>query len=74
MKQRAAQRIQVAAHVDVAGVASLLGADVVERAQRHSALGQPIVAAALEPTCQAHVDQLGPPVGVMMIFEGLMSR
>ena len=62
VEERAAQRVEVAAHVDVARVAGLLGADVVERAQGHAALGQAVVAAALEPARQAHVDQLGPPL------------
>ena len=60
VEERAAERIEVAPDVDVAGVAGLLGADVVERAERHPALGQPVVAAALEPAGQAHVDQLRP--------------
>ena len=59
VEQRAAQRVQVAANVHVAGISGLLGTDVVERAQRHAALGQSVVAAALEPPGQAHVDQLG---------------
>ena len=59
----AAQRIQVAAHVHVAGVARLLGADVVERAEGHAALGQAVVAAALESAGEAHVDELRPPLG-----------
>ena len=63
VEQRAAERIEVAADVDVARVAGLLGADVVERAERHPALGQPVVAVALEPAGQAHVDELRPALG-----------
>jgi hypothetical protein len=59
MEERAAQRIEVAPHVDVARVPCLLGTDVVECAQGHAGLGQPVVAAALESARQAHVHQLG---------------
>ena len=58
IEEGAAERIEVAPDVDVARVACLLGADVVERAERHPALRQPVVAVALEPASQAHVDQL----------------
>ena len=60
VEERAAERIEVAPDVHVARVAGLLGADVVERAQGHPALGQAVVAPALEPAGQAHVDELGP--------------
>ena len=45
VKERAAKRIQVAPDVDVAGVAGLFGADVIESAERHPALGEAVVAA-----------------------------
>ena len=60
VEQGAAERVQVAPDVHVAGIARLLGADVVERPERHPALGQAVVAAALEPPRQAHVHQLAP--------------
>ena len=70
----ASKRVEIAPHVDVARVARLLGADVVEGSQGHPALSQPMVGLALEPPSQAHVNELGAPRGVRMMFEGLMSR
>ena len=63
VKERASERIKVAPDVDVARVAGLFGADVVERAQGHPALGQAVVATAFETAGQAHVDELRPALG-----------
>ena len=58
----AAQRVEIAAHVHVAGITGLLWTDIIKCTQRHAALGQPAVGLAFEPPRQPHVDQLGPPL------------
>src|SRR5262249_55189514 len=63
LKHRAAQGIQVATDVNIAGVARLLRADVVKSSQRHPALSETVVATSLEPARQTHVDQFGLPAG-----------
>ena len=59
LKQGAAQRVQITANIDVAGIAGLLGTDIIKCSQGHPALGQPVIGIALEPTGQAHIHELG---------------
>ncbi len=73
--ERAAERIDVAAHVDVARVLGLLGRDVIERAERRAGdrqiaerFGRDLLAPG--PGRRAWRGR----AGVMMMFEGLMSR
>ena len=75
-EERAAERIDVAADVGLAGVAGLLGGHVVERAERHAAGGQLVFGRiGLSRTRASPMStSLAWPSGVSRMFDGLMSR
>ena len=58
-KYGAAERVEVAADVGRPRVAGLFGRDVVERAERHTADGEVLIAGHVVQPCQAHVDNAG---------------
>ena len=58
-KNRASERVEVAADVGRPWVAGLFGRDVVEGAERHAADGEILVAGHVVQPCQAHVDDAG---------------
>src|SRR5262245_26878400 len=61
VEERAAERVDIAAHIGGAWVTCLFGRDVVESAECDIALSESAVVTAFEATGKAHIDQLGSP-------------